>query len=138
MIDWPVVFALLAVIFALGIIAWAIRSARRPPPALGPIVIEDAVTELKVAPWSPTRGHYTFRVADLPEAYQALPGIAGTTFVKQFAEDENDARAQLLRHCLRKRVEAGRKMVFGGEVKIDAVPVSFKPLLKRKGQTDAG
>jgi hypothetical protein len=136
MTDPILVFAIFAVAFALLVIViLLIRMSRTQVKDPAPAFIDEAVTDLHLEAWSPTRGHYTFRTADLPPEYQGLPGIAGTTLVKQSRVDVSDARARLLGIMLRKRVEGGRRMVFGGATpRIAAEPVSFKPLLKRKGQ----
>jgi hypothetical protein len=103
-IDYPVlvVAILVFIVIPFGFVMTFRRAMRASRPK-GPVVfVDEAVTKLENKPWSPTRGFYYFNVADLPEAYRGLSGVAGNHVVNIIADDEADARRRLLQMFLDK------------------------------------
>lgn len=131
MISTPVAIALGAVIMvglALGLWSWL---RRQPKPARGPILVEAGPTRIELAPYSETRGLYTFETLDLPPDFQKLVGIDGTTHVTQTGDSEADARSRL-QTLLDEKYMAEHRLPSVSV--IDAKPVRFKALNRRKGQ----
>lgn len=127
----------IAIFVVIGLLFWRAQAWPKvvKPKVTGPITIEEAPIERPVLqPWSPVRGAYTFAVEDLPEQYRGLQGIAGNTYVTQFGDDVDDARAKLLQLVIAKLLKNGSKLKADSTPAITAEPVKFKPLLKRKGQ----
>lgn len=131
----PVLAAIAAAaVFCCVLALVMMRRALRPMPPSPSVVFEEAVTELKLEPWSPTRGFYYFRAVDLPGAYLKLPGITPQHTVKQFGEDVDDARLRLHRLMIEKALKARMSIDLAVIV---AEPCNFRPLTRRKGQVDA-
>lgn len=128
-------FATLGAIFGVLIFFWLIavrvdRDRRRK--SIPPIPIYDSgPLKIKNQSWSPTRGHYRFKVSDLPAVYRELPELgsnADNATIVEFAESEEHAVANLRRRL-------GYKLL-GEDIApapLDGLKaVDFRPLNRRK------
>lgn len=129
--PWLSAAALVLGLVAICLVLLARRLRAQPPAAPAPASIYEEAPILPVnQPWSPTRGVYTFKVADLPAIYHGLPSLAERELVSQFADFEDDARRELTKRLIEEHFAQKRT----GSVELVKTPaIAFKALIRRKG-----